>query len=322
MTLRAARPQARLCETSHVTSLLGREDALGRSAVLSRAEWLQEMRAHHAWVDEVSRGHRHRRAAGMKHPVEDFLWQYYPFSPARLRRWTPGARTTLQGVLAGDPLPQGFVTVNGSHRFRADALPAKVQERLRTDTAWVLGLQQQTRQRSAGFGCFGLHEWAMVLDQTPEQVRHTTWSLRVTPAQLSDTIENLGLRCTHFDAWRFFTPRATAMNPVALSRQSQPEMDQPGCLHANMDLYKWSMRLQPLIASTFVRAAFELARRIRTVDMRASPYDFRALGLEPINIEAAAGRAEFIELQRGFATRAQQLRDALISELDQVRESL
>ncbi len=305
-----------------MTSLLSREDALGRRTLLARAEWLPEMHEHHTWVDEVSRSHRHRRAAGMKHPVEDFLWEYYPFSPARLRRWTPGARTALQGVLDGDPLPQGFAAVDGGHRFQADALPAKVQERLRTDAAWVLGLQKQTRERTAGFGCFGLHEWAMVLDQTPDQIRHTTWELRISPRQLSDTIEKLGLRCTHFDAWRFFTPRATAMNPVALSRPSQPAMDQPGCLHANMDLYKWSMRLQPLVPSSFVRDAFDLARRIRTVDMRASPYDFRALGLEPIDIESATGRAEFIELQRAFSEEAQQLRDILISELMEIVESL
>ena len=322
MRLRAARPRARLCETSHVTSLLSRKDALGRSTVLSRAEWLQDRREHHAWTDEVSRGHRQRRAAGMKHPVEDFLWEYYPYSPARLRRWTPGADTALNGVIDGDPLPQGFASVDGMHQFHADALQTKVRERLRTDTAWVLGLQQQTHQRAASFGCFGLHEWAMVLDQTPDQIRHTTWELRISPRQLSDTIENLGLRCTHFDAWRFFTPRAAAMNPVALSRQSQPGMDQPGCLHANMDLYKWSMRLQPLVPSSFVRAAFDLARRIRTVDMRASPYDFQALGLEPIDIEAAAGRAQFIEWQRGFSAEAQQLRDALISVLTRVQECL
>jgi len=303
-------------------SLLNSDRRRTHSRILDRETWQQAQTEHHAWADEVSRGHRQRRAAGLKHPVEDFLWEYYPFSPAQLRRWTPGALSGLDGVCAGEKVPTGFVGDGIVHRFDASAVAASKREHLRTNVRWILSLQQRTQQRTAGFGCFGLHEWAMVLDQTPEQVRHTTWTLRVSQQDISSAVENLGLRCTHFDAWRFFTPRATAMNPTTLSRATQPDTDQPGCLHANMDLYKWSMRLQPLIASTFVRAAFDLARRIRTVDMRASPYDFRALGLDPIDIQSAAGRAKFVSLQRGFADDAQRLREAFISDLEEIGQHL
>jgi len=54
-----------------------------------------------------------------------------------------------------------------------------------------------------------------------------------------------------------------------------------------------------------------LARDVREIDMRASPYDLRALGFAPIAIETAAGRAEYEEHQRSFANRGQPLRERL-----------
>jgi hypothetical protein len=47
--------------------------------------------------------------------------------------------------------------------------------------------------------------------------------------------------------------------------------------------------------------------------MRASPYDLRALGFEPIGIETAAGRAEYEQHQRAFAVRGEPLRARLIA---------
>ncbi|MFX6218139.1 3-methyladenine DNA glycosylase, partial [Acinetobacter baumannii] len=36
-----------------------------------------------------------RAARGQKHPVEDFLFTYYSFKPAILRRWHPGPGVVL-----------------------------------------------------------------------------------------------------------------------------------------------------------------------------------------------------------------------------------
>jgi len=47
--------------------------------------------------------------------------------------------------------------------------------------------------------------------------------------------------------------------------------------------------------------------------MRASPYDFQALGFAPIRIETPAGRAEYETHQRDFAARSQPLRARLIA---------
>lgn len=281
--------------------------------IMPQEQWRALQHDHRQWATAAANDRLARRTDGIKHPVEDFLWEYYPYSPGALRRWTPGAGIALVGGTAADELPPGFVETNGAFAFDALHLPENKREHLRTSSAWVLGLQRNTASRPAGLGCFGLHEWAMLLDQTPEQVRHNSWSLRINASQISDTIESVGLRCTHFDAWRFFTPRALELNPIQHSRATQPDFDQPGCLHANMDLYKWAMRLQPLIPSEFIRRAFELARRIRTVDMQSSPYDFSAMGLVPIRVETPAGRAAFATAQRGFAAEAATLRQELIT---------
>jgi hypothetical protein len=71
-----------------------------------------------------------------------------------------------------------------------------------------------------------------------------------------------------------------------------------------MDLYKWAAKLLPLLDSDIVMDAFELAYAARVLDMRASPYDLSALGLEPVRIETPSGRAEYVREQAVVAERA------------------
>src|SRR5699024_11601826 len=78
---------------------------------------------------------------------------------------------------------------------------------------------------------------------------------------------------------------AKPRNKYELSRQKFSQMEQPGCLHTNMDLYKWTFKMYPWISSETIRKAFELAVETRMMDMKASPYDLRERGLEPIKIE-------------------------------------
>jgi hypothetical protein len=80
-----------------------------------------------------------------------------------------------------------------------------------------------------------------------------------------------------------------------------------------MDLYKWTYKLAPFSPSELVADAFALAREIRELDMRASPYDLRALGFEPVTIETPEGRAEYEALQREFSRRAEPIRARLIN---------
>jgi hypothetical protein len=79
-----------------------------------------------------------------------------------------------------------------------------------------------------------------------------------------------------------------------------------------MDLYKHAFRLTPMLPSELVADCFELARDIRVLDMRASPYDLADLGLDPVRIETPEGKREYAAAQRAFAERARPLRERLI----------
>jgi hypothetical protein len=162
-----------------------------------------------------------------------------------------------------------------------------------------------------------MHEWAMVYRIDTSAVRHPDWPQRLSPEQIAEVVDGQGLRCTHFDAFRFFTPRAVSRNFLPLTRASQPQHEQPGCLHANMDIYKWAKKLSPLIASELVADAFELARDIRSLDMQASPYDLSALGYPAIPVESAEGRRQYVRGQRRLAEQAARLRKRLINECGQ-----
>lgn len=141
--------------------------------------------------------------------------------------------------------------------------------------------------------------------------RHAQLPLRVSQEQINDTLSR-GTLCTHYDAFRFFTSAAAPLNPWQLDRSSQIEHEQPACLHANMDLYKWAYKLLPWIASEVVADAFALALDIRVLDMRASPYDVTHLDLSPIRVETPEGKEQFQQQQRLLAQRAAPLRLHLI----------
>jgi hypothetical protein len=283
------------------------------AVVIPEDEWRRRMALHEARVDTLVGEHLARRGAGLKHPVADFLFTYYSFRPAQLRRWHPGAGVVLAGAEVAH-LPE-YVAVPAGATLDLSTLLSQRG----ASVGWIRRLLVATAGRPPQLGCFGLHEWAMVYQQTPEQIRHRDWPLRTDPAPV---VEQNPLRCTHFDAFRFFTDSARPLNQTRLTRDDQLAFEQPGCLHANMDVYRWSYKLTPLVPSELVVDSFELARDIRTVDMRASPYDLRALGLEPVRVETSDGRAEYSRLQREFAERAAPLRARLIAECDRLLASM
>jgi hypothetical protein len=102
------------------------------------------------------------------------------------------------------------------------------------------------------------------------------------------------------------------LNQASPTRERQPAMEQPGCLHANMDLYKWASKLGPAVPGELLLDAFELARDIRYTDMQASPYDVSSYGLEAVSIETPGGKAEYVRRQREFAERSNVLRLRLV----------
>ncbi|MDO8732373.1 MAG: 3-methyladenine DNA glycosylase [Actinomycetota bacterium] len=179
-------------------------------------------------------------------------------------------------------------------------------------------LLRNTLGRAPQFNCFGMHEWAMVFRSQATDVRHTEYPLRLEPAEIERAVSEVGLRCTHLDAFRFFTAEAVPLNEHLLTRASQPEFEQPGCVHAAMDLYKYAMWAGPYLSSELAAECFELARNARILDMQASPYDLRSLGFEPIAMETPAGRSQYVARQRGLSIEAQVLRSRLLESIDEL----
>jgi hypothetical protein len=281
--------------------------------VLGEAEWRTRSERHAERVDAWTAGRLERAARGEKHPVDDFLFTYYPTRPAQLRRWHPGLGVGLLGPtpLAEDAAYRSVATVDGT----ATAVdPAHFAAR-RAGLAWVDGLVRRTAQRPARLGCFGLHEWAMVYGLEQHEVRHESWPLRLAPDAVRAVVDEQGVRCTHYDAFRFFTPQAEPLNELTPTRATQPDLEQPGCLHATMDLYKWAAKYVALVGSDLVADAFDLARDARRLDMQAAPYDLLPLGYDPIEVETADGRAEYVRRQRELVERAAPLRDRLSAAL-------
>lgn len=282
---------------------------------LAEAEWRPMADAHRAAVEHELADVVARRDRGLKHPVDDFLFQYYRLRPSHLAQWHPGAGFALAdaddylGFGRYLRLPDGSVTLD---------VDAFLAQRGRTvDTA--LGLLAAAEDATPRYGCFGMHEWAMVDGLQPGETRHPYLPLRFAPDTISRIIEDVGCRCSHFDAFRFFTPQARRLNLLTPTRESQAALDQPGCLHVNMDLFKWAGKASPAVGSELLWATFLLARDIRVVDMRASAYDLTGWGYAPIAVETAEGRAEYASAQRGFTERAAPLRRALIEQLQRLR---
>lgn len=278
--------------------------------VLTEQEWQERAARHARRLDPLLRPHQERQQRREKHPVYDFLFQYYGFPPKRLRQWHPGQGIVLLGEAARSYLAEGHYREDaGGVVLRAADFPAHRLQALR----WVVDLLTQTAGRPARIGCLGLHEWAMVY-RIPE-ARHSQLPLRMQPEELAVFVESQRIVCTHHDAFRFFTPAARPLNTVQPSRERIHELEQGGCLHANMDLYKWAHKFFPWIGSDLVADALLLAAEIRELDMRGSPYDCAALGFDAIPMETAEGRHVYSDLQRALAERAVPLRQRLISEL-------
>jgi hypothetical protein len=284
--------------------------------VLDAPSWRARRCAHEERVDVWVGPHLERRRAREAHPVEDFLFTYYSQRPAALRRWHPGFGTVLEdaeeyvGVKGYVELPTASttgVTVSREH-VAAQAPLLRTLHTLLTATA----------SRPPQLGCFGMHEWAMVYRLDPSDVRHASWPLRLGPEGTDEVVERHRIACSHFDAFRFFTDEARPLNTLRPGRDDRAAFEQPGCLHAGMDLYKHAFRLSPMVPSELVADCFELARDIRVLDMRASPYDLSDLGYSPVRVETTDGKQEYVAAQRTFAERGQPLRARLIAETERL----
>jgi hypothetical protein len=272
--------------------------------------WQERAAAHRARMSPQAEAFLARRARGEAHPVWDFLFTYYSFSPGKLMTWTPPVAESTNLKLQ-TPKEEASTWEH-----------PPLTERVKKEAAWIAQLCENMLGRPARFTCHGLHEWAMVYKQGTEAVRHNGYELRMPPEALAAFVESQSVCCTHHDAFRFYTAEARPLNTLQPSFETRLEMEQAGCLHANMDLYKWAYKLWPWIGSDLVADAFEVAVAGRDMDMRASPYDLAALGFEPIRIETEEGRAEYRAEQRRLAALAEPVRERLLTAARRLARSV
>jgi hypothetical protein len=76
------------------------------------------------------------------------------------------------------------------------------------------------------------------------------------------------------------------------------------------------------VTGELIADAFLLAWQARQLDMRASPYDLSEYGLEPIRIETAEGKEEYVRQQRELAATAVPIRGRLIEEYRKVAQAM
>lgn len=284
---------------------------------LDASQWQARAAIHLERAVKWTTPYRSRRAESTMHPVYDFLFIYYGFAPALLEYWHPG----LDVVLETDSFPPGYnakayTLANGRIALDRSKLDSKTRKRLQ----WSLDLCRAVRNRPAQFGCFGMHEWAMVYQGGPEgRIRHEgTLPLRLPQSEIDAIVESRPICCSHFDAFRFFTQTALGFNRLQPTQDSRMDNEQPGCLHTNMDLYKWTAKCMPWVGTELLWDTFEYAVACREIDMRASPYDCRQLGYTPILIETSEGRAEYEVEQAKLAEQSTALRSRLIEALESV----
>ena len=289
----------------------------GESAILTRSEWTARRQSYRDRVatqvtERTDRGRRRE-----KHPVYDFLFEYYSFPPSHLLRWSPGVNVTLESI-GPDELdwPRWFRASAGGHLLLGSAYPSHRRDFLH----WAINYLNTTGRREPAFGCFGLHEWAMVY--RADNVRHDRVPLRLSRADTDAVVEAGVVRCTHYDAYRFFTPPAVPLNRSILSRPTTTDHDQPGCVHVTMDLYKFAYKIAPFLASELTADAFELAIAARELDMRASPYDLSGYGFASLPIESKFGREEYVDCQKKLYHRGIPVREGLLAGYQRLLDSM
>ena len=287
-----------------------------RFHILEKSEWKKREREHRRLVKQWTEPFRQRRQSRSSHPVHDFLFVYYRYSPAKLEQWHPGFQTLLES-----PGPHDFQSEEYTRTPQGLICdPAQMSLKVRNRLRWTANLLRATENQRPNYSCLGLHEWAMVY--RGQEIRHeSTTRLRLPQSEIDQIVESRPLTCTHFDAFRFFAKDAMPLNKHQPTLESRPTLEQPACIHANMDLYKWAFKSMPWIGSDLLIRCFNFAMQARAIDMRASPYDLSEYGdYEPIKIETAVGRLEYEQAQRLLSEQAAPLRDELATQLESLLE--
>ena len=265
--------------------------------------------------------------------------------PRRLARWSPTLELLLEndcvdgGILLesateedlgstlhlrGAYLENGGIVYSPAIFFgRSDPDRRRDAVRAATPFLWYRGILQQTLNAEPILHCHGLHEWAMQYQPEsapppPSAKYQAHLPLRVDRQIINETVERNGVSCTHVDALRYFAPAAAPLNHHGskLDRIDQLRLEQPACVHAQMDLLKIALRLQPFCGSELIQHTLATALQARRLDVAASPYDASAYGVGIVPVETAEGRALYRREQIKLMKQAVPVRKEVLRAYD------
>eukprot|EP01041_Mallomonas_annulata_P005090 gene5090-10186_t len=271
------------------------------------------------------------------HPIYNFMHRYYRFSANDLKKYSPGLGVTFETpistdtsdsnlfhprFLQHDPISETstYIPFNISHTG-IHGWPTLLRS---------YDILTSTLKNKANYRCFGFHEWAMLYSGNSNKNNNENkeiiikkhqenLNLRISQEIINNVVESNQLYCTHFDAWRFFHKDAQILNHYnPIERNTQSLYEQPACIHANMDLFKYAYQAYPLISSRLLLKTLKLAIKARIIDMRASPYDVsQYTECNPhIEVEVEAGRKVYIHEQEKLASQGYDIRRELIEEYE------
>ena len=261
-----------------------------RYAKLSKAEWTADVDGFKDRTHALLCGGLHKDP---QHPLYNFIFKYYfSMSPKCLTHYSPGMNVLLLDTDEPDsgaslaqsswgdpyrPVSRGYVW---------DPAELAVPATKRRAMSHVLQLLQSIDKKPPSLRCYGLHEWAMVYIDgasretaaapSPKLSKFQSLPLRVTSESIRSVLQPDPaapplLRCTHYDAFRFFTDDGRVLNTVnspvparyvfscpicrglilgvRCRREHILQLEQPGCIHVQMDLFKWDFSLTCGISS-------------------------------------------------------------------------
>lgn len=286
-----------------------------------------------------------RLNAVKNNPIYNFLHTYYRYSASDLMLYSPGMYVTLLDIAdkSNDCIHKKFLQLQQNPSISTDSHSGTYVIKGDDSVAdgrygWIKLSRNRdilfnTINSKPNYNCYGLHEWAMLYSTSgngssgDQRDRHqSTLELRVNQSVINHVVETSKLTCTHFDAFRFFHTKAQSYNTITpLTRSNQIEHEQPACIHACMDLFKYAYELHPLINSRLLQQALRIALKARLLDMAASPYLVKDYIVEHddmlvgssisssgcIPIETAEGRKEYVILQENLYKESQVIRKEL-----------
>lgn len=256
-----------------------------------------------------------RHTFDRQNPIYNFLSDYYGFKGSkgvkRLLRWSPGS-CILEGVQESD-----FATVLPLRGLSSYETGIAIYDPLALQTInpapflWYRNVLSKTLHAEPILHCYGLHEFAM---QYGDAVHHyQSLTLRVEQDVIKSTVERKGVHCTHVDALQYFTKDALPLNVhEQYKRSDQLRWEQPACVHSQMDLIQYGMRLQPFVDARLIRDIIAVVLEARKLDVAASPYDATPYGLSPVPVETKEGRKLYRKRQTEIMRQAQPLRKDLL----------